>query len=103
MSIHYGAKVWRVAIDTSAPLSPDAIKPVQDIVRMLLYYRCAVNPTLLTALSSIAKQQANGTTLVAESCQQVLNYVATYPNAGIRYKACTMILAVHMDASYLSK
>jgi hypothetical protein len=92
-----------VDIDTSGRLSPDAIKCVQDIVGMLLYYGRAVNPTLLTALSSIAACQANGTTAIAESCQQLLNYVTTHPNAGICYKACDMILAVHTNASYLSE
>jgi hypothetical protein len=56
---------------------------------------------LLTALSSIAARQANGTNAVAKSCQQFFNYVATHPNAGILYKACDMILAVHTDTSYL--
>ncbi len=79
----------------------DAIKHVQDIVGTLLYYGRAVDPTLLTALSSIATRQANSTTAVAESCQQLLNYVATHPNAGICYKACNMILAVHTNVSYL--
>jgi hypothetical protein len=32
---------------------------------------------------------------------QLLNYVATHPNAGLWYYACDMILAVHTDASYL--
>ncbi len=68
---------------------------------MLLYYSCAVDPTLLTALSSIAARQANSTTAIAESCQQLLDYVATHPNAGICYKACDMILAVHTNPSYL--
>jgi hypothetical protein len=81
--IQYGACVQRVDVDTSAPLSPDAIKRIQDIVGTLLYYGWAVNPTLLTALSSIATCQANGTTAVAKSCQQLLNYVTTHPNAGI--------------------
>jgi hypothetical protein len=58
---------------------------------------------LLTSLSSIAARQANGTTAVAESCHQLLDYIATHPNAGIRYKACNMILAVHTDASYRSE
>jgi hypothetical protein len=58
---------------------------------------------LLTAFSSIAAHQANGTTTVAKSCQQLLDYVATHPNAGICYKACDMILAVYTDASYLSQ
>jgi hypothetical protein len=101
--IQDGARVQRVDVNTSAPLSPDAIKRVQDIVGTLLYYGRAVDPTLLTALSSIAARQANGTTAVTEACQQPLNYVVSHPNAEIRYKACNMILAVHTDASYLSE
>ncbi len=34
---------------------------------------------------------------------KLLNYVAIHPNAGIHYKACDMILSVHIDSSYLSK
>jgi hypothetical protein len=101
--IQYGSRVQRVDIDTSEPLSKDNIKRVQNIFGTLLYYGRAVDPTLLTALSSIAARQYKGTIAVAEACQQLLDYVATHPNAGIRYKACDMILAVHTDASYLSK
>ncbi len=90
-------------INPSNPLSPNAVKHVQDIVGTLLYYGCTVDPTLLTALSSIAACQAKGTTVVAKSCQHFLDYVGTHPNAGICYKACDMILAVHTDASYLSE
>jgi hypothetical protein len=92
-----------VDINTSCPLSPDTIKPVQDIVSNLLNNGRAVDPMLLTALSSIIACQANGTTTVANPCQQLLDYVATHPNAGIRYKACDIILAVHTDSSYLSE
>ena len=35
--------------------------------------------------------------------EQLLNYVATYPNDGITYRASNMILAAHSDASYLSE
>jgi hypothetical protein len=101
--IQYRAKIQKVDIDTFDCLSPNPIKCVQDIVGMLLYYGRAVNPTLLTALSSIATCQVNGTTTIAESCQQLLDYIATHPNAGKCYKACNMILVVHTNASYLSK
>ncbi len=93
----------RVETDTSAPLSKSEIKCVQDIVGTLLYYAWAVNPTLLAALSTIATRQANGTRAIADACHQLLNYVATHPNAGLRYHACDMILAIHTDASYLSE
>ena len=102
-TIHYGAKVQRVEEDTSPPLTADQIKRVQKIVGTLLYYGRAVDSTLLTALSAIAARQSNGTQAVAEACHQLLDYVATHPNAGIRYHACDMILAVHTDASYLSE
>jgi hypothetical protein len=101
--IQYGANIQKVDITTSDPLSPDAIKCVQDIIGMLLYYGHAIDPTLLTALSSIDARQANGTTAIAESCQQLLDYVETPPFAGICYKACDMILPVHTNASYLSE
>jgi hypothetical protein len=100
--IQYNSQVQRVDINTSCPLSPDAIKCIHDIVGTFLYYGRAVNPTLLAALSSIAACQANSTTAVAESYQQLFDYIATHPNAGICcYKACNMILAVHTKVSYL--
>ena len=102
-TIYYGAKVQRVEEDKSPPLTPDQIKRVQKIVGTLLYYGRAVDSTLLTALSTIAARQSNGTQAVANACHQLLDYVATHPDAGIRYHACDMILAVHTDASYLSE
>jgi hypothetical protein len=75
---------------------------MKDIVCTLLYYAQVVDPTLLAVLGAIAARQANGIQAVADTCHQLLNYVARHPNAGIRYKACNMILLVHTDASYLS-
>ncbi len=40
---------------------------------------------------------------MANECYQLRDYVATHLNAGLQYHACDMILAVHTDASYLSK
>ncbi len=101
--VQYGAKVHRVETDTTFPLSPAELKCVQDILGTILYYAPAANPTLLAALSAIAAQQSNGTQAVANACNQLLDYVTTQPNAGLWYHACDMILAVHTDASYLSK
>ncbi len=50
-----------------------------------------------------ASQQALGTEAKANACHQLLDYVAAHPNAGIRYLASNMILAVYTDALYLSK
>ncbi len=70
-------------VDTTQPLPPPKIKWVQDIVRTLLYYVQAVDPTLLAALSAIAARQAKGTRTVVDACHQLIDYVATHPNAGI--------------------
>ncbi len=101
--IQYGARIQRVEVDTTQPLTPKDIKRVQDIVGTLLYYARAVDPTLLVQLSAIATCQNNGARAVADPCHQLLDYDATHPNAGIWYKACNMVLSVHTDVSYLSK
>jgi hypothetical protein len=101
--IQYGTNVQRVLTNSSPPLTPKAVKRVQDIVGTLLYYAQAVDGTLLTALSAIAAQQSKGTKAVTEACMQLLDYVAMHPNAGIRYKTCDIILSVPANASYLSK
>eukprot|EP00957_Ditylum_brightwellii_P173860 13236374-Ditylum_brightwellii.AAC.1 len=38
-----------------------------------------------------------------KACHHLLDYVATHPNATIRYLASDMMLVVHSDTSYLSK
>ncbi len=35
--------------------------------------------------------------------KQLLDYLATYPNATIRFRASNMITNIHSDASYLSE
>jgi hypothetical protein len=92
-----------VEVNTTQPLTPKEIKYVQDIVGTFLYYAQAVDPTLLPTLSAISAQQSNGTQAVAYACHQLLDCIATHPNAGIQYKACNMVLLVHTDTSYLLK
>ena len=84
--------------DTTAPLSNERIKQMQDIAGTLLYYGRAVDPIILPAISTIASQQSQGTEAVANACHQLLDYIETHPNAGIHYLASNMILAVHTDA-----
>eukprot|EP00957_Ditylum_brightwellii_P167593 12758518-Ditylum_brightwellii.AAC.1 len=38
-----------------------------------------------------------------EACHQLLDYVAVHPNAVVKFMASDMILAVHLDALYISK
>ena len=46
----------------------------------LLYVERAVNNKLLVALSAIGAQQAAATEDTAEAIEQLIYYVATYPN-----------------------
>eukprot|EP00957_Ditylum_brightwellii_P191165 14555602-Ditylum_brightwellii.AAC.1 len=59
--MHYGAKTQLVEKDLTELLEKMGIKQVQEIVGTLLYYACAVDPTLAAVLSTIASQQANAT------------------------------------------
>jgi hypothetical protein len=55
----YGAKVqYAEQLDGSPKLDKVGIKYVQQVAGMLLYYRRAVDPSILPALSSIASEQA---------------------------------------------
>jgi hypothetical protein len=38
-----------------------------------------------------------------KKCKQLLDYLATHPDATVQFHASNMILNVHSDASYLSK
>ncbi len=40
---------------------------------------------------------------MADACHQLLDYVATHPNAGIHYLASNMILSIQTDALYFCK
>jgi hypothetical protein len=52
--IQYGARVQRVEVDITQPLTPKEINCIQDIIGTLLNYAREVDPTLLPALSTIA-------------------------------------------------
>jgi hypothetical protein len=90
-------------VDISPKLSPAEIKDIQRIVGSILYYARAVDITVLMALSSIAIAQTKGTTSTMEKAKQILDYLATHPDATIHYCASDMIMNVHLDASYLSE
>ena len=101
--IQYGQKQQYVATPpASKPLDDAGTTRVRMIVGSLLYYARAVNNKLLVALGSIAEQQSCATTLTDQAVGQLLDYVSTYPDDGITYRASTMVLAAHSDAGYLN-
>ena len=70
----------------SPPLLPaKTINIVQKIMGTLLYYSIAVDPTMITAIGSIAAQQSKGTEKTYADTLWLLNYAATHPNATQRY------------------
>jgi hypothetical protein len=56
-----------------------------------------------TPISAIASQSSKPTEDTMRHTQQLLDYLATQEDAILTYNASNMILAVHSNASYLSK
>jgi hypothetical protein len=67
-----------------------------------LYYVRAVDPTVLMPLNDIATEQTKATEKTQAATNKMLDYLATHPDATIRYHASDMVLYIHSDASYLS-
>ncbi|GFH47516.1 hypothetical protein CTEN210_03991 [Chaetoceros tenuissimus] len=100
--IRYGAKIqYADAPDESPLLSKAATREIQAIVGSLLYYARALDSTLLPALNTLSYQQSKPTETTKKLAMQLLDYVATYPDAVIRFKRSDMILYIHSDAAYL--
>jgi hypothetical protein len=78
-------------------------KFVQEVTGVFLFYARAVDSTMMVALSAIAAEQGAPTENTLRKVNQFLDYAATHPDAVVTYKASDMVLAIHSDASYLSK
>jgi hypothetical protein len=100
----YGAKTQYPKDNNESPrLSKEETKYVQAVAGTLLYYARAVDPTILTALSSIATEQAKPTQNTLKKVKQLLDYCASQEKAMITYNASKMILAAHSDPGYCNK
>jgi hypothetical protein len=62
-----------------------------------------VDSTILCPISNIALQSSKPTEDTMQRTLQLLNYLATQEEAVLSYHASNMVLAVHSNASYLSK
>ncbi len=91
-----------LSIDTLRPFGDKEIKAVQKIVGSILYYAQAVDMTVLMALSTIASKQTKGTERTMEKALQVLDYLATHPDATIWFCVTDMVMNIHSDASQQS-
>ena len=78
-------------------------KYIQQVLGTFLYYARAADPTILVALNAIASEQASPTKSTMKKVDQFLDYAASQEQAVLTYEASDMVLAVHSDASHLSK
>ena len=87
--------------DTAPPATKEKITHIQKVVGSILYYAIAVDLTLLMYLSAIASKQVKATKKTLKNVNQVLDYLATNPDATIRFHASDMILNIHSETSYI--
>ena len=102
--IKYGVKIQHpVPENTSPPLTEEQSSCIQYIVGTFVWYGAAFDPTLAASLSALETRKSKGTYNVQKESHQILDYLATYPNAAICYHASDMILSLDTDASFLSE
>ena len=93
LHITYGTKVQLAkGEDTSPPLDSKGIKLIQSIVGATLYIARIRDMTLLVTCNDIGIQQTKSTMNTLNLISWLLDYMATYPNPSITYKASDMVL-----------
>jgi hypothetical protein len=94
----YGAKTKYATKDEKTPLAAQQCLTIQKVTGSVLYYARAVDPTVLMPLNDIATEQTKATEKTQAATNQLLDYLATRPDAIIRYHASDMILHIHSNA-----
>ena len=89
--------------DNTPALNPNEITRVQQVLGNLLYYGSAIDNIMLTAIGSIATQQANGTEATVDAVTQLLNYCTTHPESSIRFIVSDMVLWVDTTPTFQAK
>jgi hypothetical protein len=97
-----GAKTQYATIDETPLRTAQQCLTIQKVTVSVLYYARVIDPTVVMPLNDIATEQTKATEKTHAAMNQLLDYMATYPDATIRYHASDMILHIHSDASYLS-
>jgi hypothetical protein len=98
----YGAKTLYATRDETPPITAQQCLTIQKVTGSVLYYARAVDSSVLMPLNDIATEQSKATEKTQADTNQMLDYLATHPDATIRYHASDMVLHIHSDASYLS-
>jgi hypothetical protein len=100
----YGAAAQNTIVpDDTAKLNDEQIKLIKQVIGVCLYYDRVVDNTILPAHNAIASEQSNGTKRTMKKTIQLLDYLVTQPSAKVQFRASSMILNIHSDASYLSE
>ena len=91
--INYGKQSDTIPQDKpSPPLDKDERKYIQQVVGSFLYCARAIDMILLLGISNITSQQANPTEKIMKRVRQLLDYMATHPEAKIRFCVSDMYL-----------
>jgi hypothetical protein len=98
----YGTKNQYATQYETPSLTAKQCLNIQKVTGSVLYYARAVDPTVLMRITEIATEQTKATEKTQATTNQLLDYLATHPDAIICYHASYMILHNHSDASYLS-
>jgi hypothetical protein len=102
--IQYGTKKQYATQELKAPLLDNKAKWfIQQVCGKFLFLGRAVDSTLLCPIRAIASQSSKPTENTMQQTLQLLNYLALQEDAVFSYHTRNMVLAVHIDASYLSK
>jgi hypothetical protein len=81
----YGAKTQYATKDETPPLAAKQCIAIQKVTGSVLYYSRAVDPTVLMPLNDIAMEQTKATEKKQAATNQLLDYLATHPDATIRH------------------
>jgi hypothetical protein len=87
----YGAKTQYTMQYETPPLTAKQCLNIQKVTGSVLYYARAADPIVLMPLNDIATEQTKATDKTQEATNKLLYYLATQPDATIRYHASYMI------------
>jgi hypothetical protein len=80
----YGAKTQYAMKDETPPLTAKQCLTIQKFTGSVLYYARAVDPTVLMPINDIATEQTKATEKTQAAKSQLLDYLATHPDATIK-------------------
>jgi hypothetical protein len=79
----YGANTQYTMKDETPPLTAQQCLTIQKVTGSVLYYARAVDPAVLMPLNDIATEQTKATEKTQAATNQMLDYLATHPDATI--------------------